>query len=457
MGYIYELGGIKTGKILSTIGLKQGCPLSPVLFLIYLRPLEELLKASKLGCRLQRTVPGLFFADDIVLFEETGEGLEKMLEVVSEFGRKSKLEFSREKSKFMIMSGGREQREKLKMGNMELDRTEEYVYLGITLGTGENYLKEQEKRTMKKLGMYAGLIKNKSFYSYNRYEVSRILWKGVAVPGLTYGNNVIVLGAEIEEQLERTQNRMGRFALGVNRWTADEGVQGELGWSTFKTREAQAKMQFFIRLNGMEKDRYAKQVYNYTRLRMKPIEATKWFKRTRALERRYVGGGEYRMGGLGKVQEGWEDVCRKRIKETAHREWTEGMNRKTSLKESYVRKKAYERVSYMENGRGSSLLAQARTGSLYTNRKRSKYLPVRDECELCGERGDTTEHIVLTCSELTGYREGWEWPEEGWMDNDKLGYRLGFDIGGWALGGKELIQTKMLLSSWETKVQDRRH
>jgi hypothetical protein len=272
---------------------------------------------------------------------------------------------------------------------------------------------------------------------------------------LTYANDVITVKPEIRDNLERTQNEMGRFALGVNRHTANEGVQGEMGWNSFEAREAQAKMQYFVRINRMDIKRYARQIYNHVRLEMKPIESTSWFKRTRFLERKYVGEGEYRLLGMGKVQEGWEGVCQKRIKETAHQKWEDGVKKKNSLQEAYHRKKVYERVGYLDNGRGSSLLAQARTGSLITNRIRSKYLTVQDECGLCGETGDTTGHIILNCRELNEEREGWEWPDGGddWEEADKLGYRLGFEVQSRVLKWEELNRTKKLLNKWEIKLQ----
>jgi hypothetical protein len=114
-------------------------------------------------------------------------------------------------------------------------------------------------------------------------------------------------------------------------------------------------------------------------------------------------------------------------------------------------KEAYERENYPENGRGSSLLTQARTGSLLTNQRRNKYMAVENRCSLCGREGDTGKHIVLECQALENYRQNWQWPEgwQEWTEMDRFGYRLGFWVQGGILDREGLQRTKELLVQWE--------
>jgi hypothetical protein len=412
--------------------------------------LEDRLVKSGLGFKLwNKVIPGLFFADDIVLFSETIEDLEGLLEITDSFAGEFKLQFSSGKSKFSVLNGIIDKKT-IKMGCLEIDRVEKYVYLGVTIGSGLNYLEEHEKMLLKKLGKYLGIIKNRSYLSYNKYEVTRILWKGVAVPGLTYANDVLVLDPKVREILDRGQNQIGRFALGVSGHTANEAVQGEMGWSSFEAREAQAKLQYFGRMLDMEDCRLAKIVYKFNSRWASRVENTKWFRRTRFLEKRYLEG-EKRLDGIEGAPKGWRLTFKNCIQKNAIKTWKKGMAIKSSLQEAYFRKEAYRRESYIDNRRGSCLLVQARTGSLLTRVRKAKFMELTGECIFCVGVPESIQHIIVECKGLAEFREDWEWPQgtENWADCDKFGLRLGFEVNDLMVDFKELEKTKRLLLKWE--------
>ncbi len=71
--------GLLARIFFSTLGVKQGCPLSPTLFGLYIDELESLLQKG--GCDAPRLAGimaiVLLYADDIVLISETAAGLQK--------------------------------------------------------------------------------------------------------------------------------------------------------------------------------------------------------------------------------------------------------------------------------------------------------------------------------------------------------------------------------------------
>ena len=75
-----------TDTFKSNLGVKQGCILSPLLFNIFLSDLPKLLDND-----IKSTYPtlehprSLFWADDIILFSETDEGLRKMLKTMEQY------------------------------------------------------------------------------------------------------------------------------------------------------------------------------------------------------------------------------------------------------------------------------------------------------------------------------------------------------------------------------------
>lgn len=80
LGRLRTVGGL-SNFIRSTIRVKQGCPLSPTLFGIYIDELESFLREhikDTDGCLLHQVLIFiLLFADDISLIASSQEGLQR--------------------------------------------------------------------------------------------------------------------------------------------------------------------------------------------------------------------------------------------------------------------------------------------------------------------------------------------------------------------------------------------
>ena len=138
--YMHEKCQIKIGEMLSNPfdanqGVRQGCILSPILFNIFISDLPSILNDSendpaKLG-RL-KTLSCILWADDLVMFSETKEGLTKMLEKLRIFASENGLKMNADKTKCMVFNkNGRHIRCSIPCGDMLIDSTREYKYLGF--------------------------------------------------------------------------------------------------------------------------------------------------------------------------------------------------------------------------------------------------------------------------------------------------------------------------------------
>ncbi len=89
-------------------GLRQGCPLSPLLYSIYVMGMLEELEREELGVKMDGMWCGaLLYADDIVLLAEMAAELQKMLDAIGRYAERWRFDFNALKSKTMVIGNGR--------------------------------------------------------------------------------------------------------------------------------------------------------------------------------------------------------------------------------------------------------------------------------------------------------------------------------------------------------------
>jgi len=95
----------------SKIGVKQGCPLSPTLFGIFIDALEGHIRATFPHSTIRvgkLVVPQLLYADDIVLVAESQGEMQKLLDALSCFCSKKHLTVNLAKSAVVVFENSRE-------------------------------------------------------------------------------------------------------------------------------------------------------------------------------------------------------------------------------------------------------------------------------------------------------------------------------------------------------------
>ena len=117
------------------LGVKQGCILSPLLFNIFLADLPQILDNDIQSLKPNLEHPSsIFWADDIVLFSESEEGLQKMLKTMEKYCEENELVLNTDKTKCMIFNKtGRLLRKKFHFNKIPLENVREFKYLGFML------------------------------------------------------------------------------------------------------------------------------------------------------------------------------------------------------------------------------------------------------------------------------------------------------------------------------------
>ncbi len=117
------------------MGVRQGCPLSSTLFLIFMNTLSVLIARSHTGIELGASyVSELLLADDLMLMAETKADLKKLLDIAGSFACGYGMEFNADKCSVLTFN------EVVKTGptiwfisNNIIAESDQYKYLGITI------------------------------------------------------------------------------------------------------------------------------------------------------------------------------------------------------------------------------------------------------------------------------------------------------------------------------------
>ena len=148
-----------------------------------------------------------------------------------------------------------------KMGENQSKNTDEYKYLGVLVNVKECVKAKSEK--IFKANQWYGRLTSIARYRANKYLVGRELWKGMAVPTIMYGMNVLNWTECERQKLEVIQNNVERIALGANRYASVEAIRRNMGWSTFSERNMKDCIMYKLRVERMPCKRRVKKIYRH--------------------------------------------------------------------------------------------------------------------------------------------------------------------------------------------------
>ena len=117
----------------SNLGLKQGCPLSPILFNLYIDDIRYIFDEQCDPIELQGIhLSHFLYADDLVIISNTGEGLQKSLDNLHNYSMKKSISISIKKSKTMIFNlTGKLIKNYFTISGKPLEPVHTFCYLGF--------------------------------------------------------------------------------------------------------------------------------------------------------------------------------------------------------------------------------------------------------------------------------------------------------------------------------------
>ena len=401
------LGDIESYWVESKRGVRQGCILSPLLFALYTEELALRVKESGLGMMLGiERLSLLLYADDIIVMSDSSDELQELLDVVNGYGEEFCLSFSKDKSQVMVINGEPNENTEWKLGDTVIKRTDEYKYLGVTLSV--NGVEKARREKIFKANQWYGRLASVARYRVNKYLTVRELWKTLAVPSIMYGMNVLNWSECELQKLEIIQNKVGRIALGANKYVSVEAIRGDLGWSSFSERSMKGNIMYKVRMDRMVNDRWVKKVHKcygrdskWTKSCKRQVKRCGLNCREDVLGRGHVAGWNVSCtngDGWNWSVERWRKVVHMRVSELGLKKWKSSMENKSTL-EWYREKGVPKYESFYDGSWGSELLFKARSQSLEVNGRTYRWNTDGSRlCKVCRNlEVESVYHVIVEC------------------------------------------------------------
>ena len=224
-----RVNGVLSDYFDSYMGVKQGEPLSPLLFVFFVNDMYKSFQGddNDIFTLDEIQIFLLLFADDTVLFSYTKEGLQRLLNNMFSYCTQWGITVNTDKTVTMVFKKGtRPENFDVFYNGIKLTSVSYFTYLGVTLSFNGSFYRAQKALASQAL---------KSLYSLNSLfdtiplDISEKikLFDSMVSPILSYGSEV--WGFHISPDIENVHIKFLKQLLGVNSRTCKNSVYGEFG------------------------------------------------------------------------------------------------------------------------------------------------------------------------------------------------------------------------------------
>lgn len=241
-----------------SLGVKQGCPLSPLLFGLYIDRLEPLIAACN-GAppTLNGTpVPLLLYADDLLLISSNPAGLQRQLDSLHTFCTASELDVNLTKTQIVICAGGRRSAARTPVWHLGGERVSvvmQYKYLGLTFEGSHGFSRCVERLAASGQKALHALYARCHELHLEIPSLMCALFDSLVRPILSYACEVWAClpgTAALREQCEVVHRRFLKRCMGVAQATPNDVVYGEFGRPPLQVFWSELMKRYLERLEG---------------------------------------------------------------------------------------------------------------------------------------------------------------------------------------------------------------
>lgn len=208
-------------------GVRQGCPLSPTLFNIYIDEITRLWFEKIKHFNIDNVnFTALLFADDQVIVSRNENDLQIAIIKLNEVASKYNMIISTDKTKVMAFLGSYPIRTKIVLNNKTIEQVNTFKYLGCNV----TYNKSREiDDKLNAFNYFCGTIR-RTLGRKVRKETLLKFYKVMALPALLYGCENWVLRKKDERRIEAVEMKFLRFVAGYTLFDKkrSEDIRSEL-------------------------------------------------------------------------------------------------------------------------------------------------------------------------------------------------------------------------------------
>ena len=429
----------------STRGLAQGAVESPWAFNCFINNVTKQFEEHQMGVTVNgKLIPALMYADDIVILATSTYELQTMLDMMTSFAFKNRLQYNNIKSNVMAFTP-RTQREcryrRWHLFGKEVEVTESYEYLGIDIQSNiHSWTAHFKKIKSKAQGSTANLIhmckKDRGLLP----RTAMTLWKAKVRPQLEYACEL--WHADLSRlqiaELEAIQIWFAKEILGISgRGLSHTAIRAELGLESLQSRWTKLSLGYWRKIHLRDENGILGTITKtrYTHTRERPIQRQRnrgWFDNMHTLLIRT------------DLSEHWE--APKKSKDLKIQEWKSLANKNTNhyfdearrleiptlpslslfnyikdwdkvkparafssgemFKLGALKPEAYLDTRKERPGAQLKLLCRLNGLPLFDKIGRERDWPIHLRiCPLCGQEQDDRTHLLLRCQRHSHHRE----------------------------------------------------
>jgi hypothetical protein len=284
-----KLGTTVSREVHMRQGVRQGCPLSPVLFNFFINKLAKELATSGFGAKFEGVdLPALLYADDVVLCADSPEKLQKLIDILDKFCRRYHMEVNLSKSEVMKV-GVKSVCESCRQAELSslfvragcvlcspwqcqgtrLKLVHKYKYLGLWFTSDmkwDEHISKAVAKAKKATRSIGKVLSNNKIPP----RAKCLLWLARVRPKLTYGSEVWRTNAKQKKAMESVQTQAGVKIFKLNAKTNAHAVRALMNAPLIARRCEIARLKHYAKVMTMEKDRIARVLVNMPKRKGNP-------------------------------------------------------------------------------------------------------------------------------------------------------------------------------------------